>query len=88
MMTLATKDYGRNSMIRVYPNPVQENLSFDLPDFFFPLEVVIYDISGRLIRSINYEEENNVKVGNLKPGVYIVKFISQDKSLQVKFIKK
>lgn len=88
MMTLATKDYGRNSMIRVYPNPVQENLSFDLPDFFSPLEVVIYDISGRLIRSINYEEENNVKVGNLKPGVYIVKFISQDKSLQVKFIKK
>jgi serine protease AprX len=87
-LTLATVDYDKNNLVRVYPNPVQENLFFDLPESFSPSEVIIYDISGKLIRSFRYEGKNNVKVGELKSGVYIVKFVSQDKSLNFKFIKK
>ena len=87
-LTLANVDFEKNNSIRVYPNPVQENLFFDLPDSFSPSEVIIYDISGKLIKSFKYEEKNNVKVGDLKSGAYIVKFISQDKILNYKFIKK
>ena len=87
-LTLATVDYDKNNLVRVYPNPVQENLFFDLPESFSPSDVEIYDISGKLIRSFKYEEKNSVKVGDLNSGVYIVKFISQDKRLSVKFLKK
>jgi hypothetical protein len=66
---------------------VQENLFFDLPESFSPSDVEIYDITGKLIRIFKYEEKNSVKVGNLKSGVYIVTFISQDKRLSVKFLK-
>lgn len=87
-VSLNSVDYEKNNSMRVYPNPVQENLFFDLPDSFSPSDVIFYDISGKLIRSFRYEGKNNVKVGDLKSGVYIVKFVSQDKSLNFKFIKK
>lgn len=87
-LTLANVDYERNNLMSVYPNPVQENLFFDLPDSFSPSDVILFDITGKLIISFKYEGKNIVKVGDLKSGVYIVKFISQDKSLNFKFIKK
>lgn len=87
-MTLATADLDKNNLIKVYPNPVQEILSFDLPDSFSPSDVVLYDMSGKIIRSFKYEDKNNVTVGDLKSGVYIIKFISQEKSFETKFIKK
>lgn len=86
-LTLATVDFEKDNSIKLYPNPVQENLFFDLPESFSPSDVEIYDITGKLIRIFKYEEKNSVKVGNLKSGVYIVTFISQDKRLSVKFLK-
>lgn len=86
--TLNSVDFEKNNLMRVYPNPVQENLFFDLPDSFSPSDVILYDISGKLIRSFRYEGKNNVKVGDLKSGVYIVKFVSIDEILNFKFIKK
>jgi len=87
-LTLNSVDFEKNNLMRVYPNPVQENLFFDLPDSLSPSDVILYDISGKLIRSFRYEGKNNVKVGDLKSGVYIVKFVSKDEILNFKFIKK
>lgn len=86
-LTLASSDFEKDNSIKLYPNPVQENLFFDLPESFSPSDVEIYDITGKLIRIFKYEEKNSVKVGDLNSGVYIVKFISQDKRLSVKFLK-
>lgn len=87
-LTLASSDFEKDNSIKLYPNPVQENLFFDLPDSFSPSDVILYDISGKLIRSFRYEGKNNVKVGDLKSGIYIVKFVSKDEILNFKFIKK
>lgn len=86
-LTLASSDFEKDNSIKLYPNPVQENLFFDLPESFSPSDIEIYDISGKLIRIFKYEEKNSLKVGDLNSGVYIVKFINQDKSLNVKFLK-
>jgi serine protease AprX len=86
-LTLASSDFEKDNSIKLYPNPVQENLFFDLPESFSPSDIEIYDISGKLIRIFKYEEKNSLKVGDLNSGVYIVKFINQDKRLNVKFLK-
>lgn len=87
-LTLDNVDYNKNNFISVYPNPVQEILFFDFSDSFSPSQIILYDISGKLIRSHRYEGKKNVKVGDLKSGIYIVKFVSKDEILNFKFVKK
>lgn len=87
-LTLDNVDYNKNNFISVYPNPVQEILFFDFSDSFSPSHIILYDISGKLIRSHRYEGKKNVKVGDLKSGIYIVKFVSKDEILNFKFVKK
>ena len=80
---------------KVYPNPVVENLlvSFNsLINLSNPL-IEIYDATGRIINSINLQNiskgENNLEVSSidLDSGWYILKIISDEKSISTKFLK-
>ena len=80
---------------KVYPNPVVENLlvSFNsLINLSNPL-IEIYDATGRIIKSINLQNiskgENNLEVSSidLDSGWYILKIISDQKSISTKFLK-
>ena len=80
---------------KVYPNPVVENLlvSFNsLINLSNPL-IEIYDATGRIIKSINLQNiskgENNLEVSSidLDSGWYILKIISDEKSISTKFLK-
>ncbi|SFE20185.1 S8 family serine peptidase [Flavobacterium xueshanense] len=87
-MFLSSSDFDKNDLIKFYPNPVQENLFFDLPSSFDLSDIAIYDLTGRLIRILKYRQINNIKVSDLTSGMYFVKFISPDRTINVKFIKK
>jgi len=80
---------------KVYPNPVLENLlvSFNsLINLSNPL-IEVYDATGRIVKSINLKNilkgENNLEVSSsdLDSGWYILKIISDEKSISTKFLK-
>ena len=80
---------------KVYPNPVVENLlvSFNsLINLSNPL-IELYDATGRIVKSINFQNiskgETNLEVSSsdLDSGWYILKIISDEKSISTKFLK-
>ncbi|MBG6110407.1 subtilisin family serine protease [Flavobacterium sp. CG_9.10] len=87
-LNLASSDFEINDAISLYPNPTQENLFFDLPAAFSPTYIMIYDVTGKLIRTLIYEQKNNVKVSDLSSGMYFIKFSSEGKTINSKFLKK
>ena len=87
-LNLASSDFEINDAISLYPNPTQENLFFDLPAAFSPTNIMIYDVTGKLIRTLKYEQKNNVKVSDLSSGMYFIKFSSEGKTINSKFLKK
>lgn len=87
-LTLASSDFEKDNSIKLYPNPTQEILFFDLPLAFLPTDVAIYDSTGKLISSFKYEQKNNVKVSDLTAGMYFIKFISPDRTINLNFLKK
>jgi serine protease AprX len=87
-LTLASSNFEKDNSIKLYPNPAQETLFFDLPVAFLPTDIAIYDITGKLISSFKYEQKNNIKVLDLTAGMYFIKFISPDRTINLNFLKK
>lgn len=71
----------QQSNIRVYPNPAIENLNFSEL-----IDGEIYSLSGKLIRS--FAQKNQVFVGDLNQGMYLLKIKIGDSIFSSKFIKK
>jgi len=86
--TLASSEFVLNDGFRIYPNPAQEILFFDIPLGWIPQRIGVFDLTGKMIRSYNYEQKNNIDVSGLVSGVYIIKFTWEDKTFNLKFVKK
>ncbi|HEA30044.1 MAG TPA: T9SS type A sorting domain-containing protein, partial [Leeuwenhoekiella sp.] len=80
--------------IKIYPNPVQENLNIVIPDQESGIKTIsLYDLQGRLIR--NYAPQRiktnmgyRLATGNLSVGVYVIQLKnSNGNTAQIKFIK-
>ena len=67
----------------IFPNPVQDILR--LRASFYPADVQIYDLRGRLLRK--ERSEGRVFVGDLTPGVYILRMETGNGFKAIKFIK-
>ncbi len=67
--------------ILLYPNPVSEYLNIKLPDTLIEERVNInmYNITGQLVVSETTDGEN-IYVGHLPEGIYIVTFKSDHSS--------
>lgn len=87
-LTLASSKFEVNDTIKLYPNPTQEILFFDLPMTFITTDILIYDLTGKVIRSFKNEEKKNIKVSDLASGMYFIKFIGADRTMISKFMKK
>lgn len=75
--------------IRLYPNPTKGDLNVLVPSFLNKLEVEVYNIQGKLVKSSS-EKVNNGKVtlatNNISNGIYFIK-LNIEKPIFVKFIK-
>ncbi|MCC9074442.1 DUF5074 domain-containing protein [Flavobacterium sp. F-65] len=81
--TLGTDTFERIEFT-IYPNPVSDVLTIKTQDEV--LNVIIYDISGKLINTrIN---NNQIDVSALTKGFYIINVVTDRASYQQKFIKK
>lgn len=73
-----------NKLLKIYPNPVAEQLNLLISDDNF--RVAIYDNMGSLI--CTYENQRQINISDLTSGLYIVQVTLPEGSLGMKFIKK
>ena len=71
---------------RLYPNPVIDYLSIHTLDNYID-KVEIYDISGRLFKTVS-EEFNQIDLRAFNKGIFIIRIYSQSSINSVKVIKK
>ncbi len=75
------EDYGVLEGLKVFPNPVRDNLQISLPDIK-NYEVHIFDLTGQEIfnRNIDNDDRASYNISNFKAGVYLLVIVDrQDK---------
>ncbi len=77
-----TKDF--NTEVNVYPNPVRDILYLESNENWSKAE--IYDISGRIMRSVLLYI-SSIDVSGLESGTYFIRLKSEDKVGLVKLVK-
>ncbi|MGV3696410.1 ELWxxDGT repeat protein [Flavobacterium sp.] len=84
---LDTSDFSSSmdasSLIVVYPNPSDENITVATLDQSNVLKLDLFDILGKKIKNIN--NTNDLGVSEISNGIYILK-VTTDKSVQTKKI--
>jgi hypothetical protein len=87
---LATTDFMLND-IQVYPNPSQGIFNVRL-GAVLPDKIEVYDVSGKLIQSNEFnltvtDAQVNLDITNYESGIYFVKIYSEGKYTIRKIIK-
>ena len=62
------------SSINIYPNPTDGNIIIDNSENIFIERIEISDITGKLLSSMNYGNDNNIDLSALNPGTYWITF--------------
>ena len=75
------------NMLKIYPNPATDNIFIDCADGQY-LDISIYNLVGELvgIKKLNCKA-NEIDIGFLPKGIYIIQIITSDWKVQRKFIK-
>lgn len=85
--TVNTQEINTPSVfLSTYPNPADEriNFTYNLPEAINSAELIITDLSGRVLRSISVDNQSNqvwVSLSDLSAGVYICTLKSETKTL-------
>jgi hypothetical protein len=83
--TLNNADLTLNEKVRIYPNPTSSILNIELSGIKID-KIIISDVLGKTMFE-QTQNTNQVNVGNLAAGIYIVKVFSDNKISQAKFLK-
>lgn len=84
-ITLSADDFDITA-VRLYPNPVASQLSLDLPAAVNIKEVVIYDMVGKKVQSLN-PAQLSWDVASLASGAYILRVETEKGVATLKFLK-
>ncbi|WP_282086282.1 glycosyl hydrolase family 8 [Aquimarina algiphila] len=71
--------------IRVFPNPSNGSVNIILPKYDI-IRIVLFDMSGREVKSINNVKQTNHNLNNIGKGVYFLKIYKNKKSIVKKLI--
>ena len=83
---LGIEDEILNSAIRVYPNPVSENLAIDLNSITGTTTITIYDSTGKLqLKEKLSQNKNSLNLSRLANGLYLVRLSFSDYKPQKAF---
>ncbi|TXD83641.1 M28 family peptidase [Subsaximicrobium wynnwilliamsii] len=80
--TLSTED------IRVYPNPVNDEIRLSYSENFESLKLKLYDVSGKLVKEETLSNsKSRLSIKSLPKGIYFLKVVASEKSGIFKIIK-
>jgi hypothetical protein len=74
--------YSENINITVFPNPTTHYINIESDK---PSDLIIYDVSSKIVRNLSIEKEDKVDLNNLAPGIYFMDFTR--KTNKIKTIK-
>jgi hypothetical protein len=75
--------------IKLYPNPTIGDFIIDFSKSYNELEILIYDINGRIIDEYKLENTSRINLNpNISAGLYFIKIINSSQSIVLKLIKK
>ena len=77
----------KQSEIRVYPNPVQNEINISATDNFS--EVMVYSVTGKQVLHVKPGFVNQLQLNTetLVPGIYLLRVIQDNQHSSLKFIK-
>lgn len=81
--TASTEDFA-NATVSLYPNPASDSFRLNTSE---NAEIAIYDLSGRIIKTISYNNQA-ISIEGLKAGVYLVQIEMEGKTTTQKLIVK
>ncbi len=62
-----------STAIKVYPNPVSENLQIDFTDVRGEAKLMLYSMAGQLLKTEKLNTQNNtINISHLQNGLYLV----------------
>ena len=77
--------------IKVYPNPVVENINISLGKFAESgkIKIQLFDIGGKLLRDETVQAQGiiTLQAANLHPGIYFLQVGEKDKVKRIKILK-
>ncbi len=76
----------------IFPNPANDNVTIDLgSNYIGNIEVNIYSIQGKLLKSVNQQTDGNLlqinDLGNLPKGLYLINYKIDGTEYNHRFIK-
>lgn len=87
---LGTPENSLASEVKVFPNPASEMVTISLKNPSEKSVLVMYDVMGRLVKEINFENKNEIhfSVEALQAGIYYLKISEGTKHTTKKLIVK
>ncbi len=88
-VALGVESNQLDKTIQLFPNPTLDELNFDNQSGKSISSISVYAINGSLIKEIKSSESiHSISVSDLQSGIYFVKLVINDSTLNYKFIKK
>ncbi len=86
---IGVTDYNTGSVIRIFPNPSEGILSFNIPQAIQNAKVKIYSIVGKIVFSEerNLETTSSYNLKHLNSGLYFVNISDGKKTFTAKWVK-
>ena len=86
-------DEKQRTELKIYPNPVKQELQLQLPVLVRNVSFTIYDYSGRIVQVSHYKNSTSqqvltLPVQNLKSGVYFISCSTDDVIWKATFLKR
>jgi endonuclease I len=82
---LATTSFSESKFV-IYPNPIED--IFTISGSFGKAKLEVYTLIGNKIYEQIIEKETSINISNYNSGIYIVKLISNEQTIEKKIVKK
>ncbi len=91
LISTSTETFISNSSVKTYPNPVNEEVTFELQNLDGRNTLEIFDVSGKPLIAkqfeINGDFIENVSLRNLPNGIYFYKITNDENTFDGKLVK-
>ncbi len=89
LIPLGIEDRAKLENVVVYPNPTTRMITIDLATNYENIELVLYDMHGRLLKQESFENKKSFEFElNEVAGVYLITVVSENKQANFRIIKK
>ena len=82
---LATKTVLKSEPLKLYPNPVQDEIIIDTENKIYTCE--IFDILDKAILTYNNLSQNTIEISSILSGPYLLKIITSKGTQTNRFVK-